>query len=454
MVSTDLIVSYPEQTPPARFDFINPFFILVYDDIHPLPNNQNVVFYDNTNGYIIFNHNSSSVRNKWGISDANGRYILDSTFNSSIKYWYFDEISVTEFVANIFEIANLSLPLFTPFLWRCVTCQSAATPLERETPHTLVNGLSLISEDRNTGMFVVRRKDLLSNPVQVLNDIFDYADYFNKNFYVDTGLGMVNYFSQLQMDIVKEQLHVHNRMLFGVVNAPFRTNVGNLNVNIPNTVNLFVTAGYVIKTAKSVIAQIDESLSTTDNIDMTNAIMSITPASVYYFSYIYYMYVTEQPYKPIINQIISDIDGGVDVIFQYKTDTFKNWVKSNRVNPLIFKTDSRFTVFLDNLTPYNNGSYSPLQEEHWARLSIDVGYYSKFVLKNIIGLSPQMNENEIRNNIVFYKYKLYEDIFSKANLGFNDFRVEYEISDNQMFVSVYAYLPPTIKEVKLTTVVL
>ncbi|MEM5877288.1 MAG: hypothetical protein QXF12_00250 [Candidatus Aenigmatarchaeota archaeon] len=452
MAQNDLIISYPENTPPVKFDFINPFFILVYDDVHSLPDNQNILFYNN--GYIIFDHTSSFIRDKWSISESNNRYILDSTFNSSIKYWYFENLSVTEFVGNVLDISNSSLPLSTPFLWKCITCQTASTPLERETPHTLVNGLSLLSEDRGAGVFIVRRKDLLSNPVQVLNDIFDYADYFNKNFYVDTGLGMVNYFSQLQMDIVKEQLHVHNRMLFGVVNTPFRTNIGNLNVNIPNTLNLFVSAGYVVKNAKSIVAQIDESLSTSSTIDMSNLIMSITPASIYYFSYVYYMYSIGTPYRPIINKIISDINGGFDVIFKYKDTTFRNWAKTNRINPLIFKTGERFTLFLDNLSAYNSSTYSPLQEEHWARLSIDVGYYSKFVLKNIIGLSSEMNENEIRNNIIFYKHKLYEDIFSKANLGFNDFRVEYEIENDKMFVSVFAYLPATIKEIKLTTVVI
>lgn len=453
-VYSDLYVENEYSYEPIySSDNFYPFAILVYDDVHVLRNGKKIVFYDNLNNdYVVFKDNSL-LRNIWGI-DGNNRMILESSFDENIKYYYFRDMGTEEFLKKVFQIANVQSTIASPILHTCFTCKSGVNLLERTTPNTLVNAISLMAEPRMMGIFVVRRLDLARYPVQIIEDIFEKASYMNLNFYVDIGLGFTQYYSQLQIDTVYAQLSQQNFM-FGVVNAPFMTKVGTAPVIVPDTFNVFVTAGYIVKTSKIAVNEIQEkttvSQESSEPIKLGREIMSAVPASFLYFNYVYYNVLNRKNYNNIINRNIGALDGGIDIV--YKPDQItEDWTKATRINPLIYSVYNNRLYLYNNLNGYRQNN--PLEEEHWGRLAIDIANVTKKVLKSIIGISSKSESKEIDKAIDYLKKTLDEEIFDKTNMNSRDLEIQYKtVNENQIVFDMFIYLPKSIKKIYLTTVV-
>lgn len=454
VVYSDLYVENEYNYEPIyAADNFYPFAILVYDDVHVLRNRQKIVFYDTLNNdYVVFK-DTNALRNLWGI-DGNNRMIFESSFDENIKYYYFRDMTTEEFLKKVFQIANVQSTIASPILHTCFTCKSGSNFLEKTTPTTLVNAISLMAEPRMMGIFVVRRLDLARYPVQIIEDIFEKASYINLNFYVDIGLGFTQYYSQLQIDTVYAQLNQQNFM-FGVVNAPFMTKVGTTPVIVPDTFNVFVTAGYIVKTSKIAVNEIQDKTAlmqeSSEPIKLGSEIMSTVPASFLYFNHIYYNILSRKNYKNIINRNIGALDGGIDVVYKPNQIT-EDWTKSARINPLIYSLENNRLYIYNNLNGYRQNN--PLEEEHWGRLAIDIANTAKKVLKSIIGISSRSEQKEIDKAIDYLRKILDEEIFDKTDMNSRDLEIEYKIiDDNRIEFNMSIYLPKSIKKIYITTVV-
>lgn len=438
----DLDVEYTVIPKTDYFSFFNPFTICIYDDIHYMIDGTQV----NVGDLFVVNSNNVQL---WEIENRKMNYIF-SISGSSV--WYINSIDANTIASKISKGLNINKT--GSYMFRSKSLSSTGHYLEKFTVSTFNTVLSL-SAPAPMSIFFVRKSDFVLNYNQIISKIFEIAYEMNKSFYVDSGVGMMSsVYVQSQIDSFAA-LYNNQQYMFGAFNMPFMTKPTQPpSVSLPNVMNMFVTAGYsVISSRIAETKRANEFLSgVTNSIQAGNTIISVMPASGLYYLYLLTCYDSDEPYEHVINKILLELNAGVDFIYKYDQTT-KNWNKTYRINPMYFRDDTMTLRFLDNLTPYNSSSYSPLKEEHWARFSIDLARYVMFIFKILIGLRTD-NEKEIENTMQFIKEEVYLNILSKAKLKKESLVMSYEVDENKgkVYIDFYLRLPSTIKEIHLITV--